>query len=311
MQPRADLDDLHVSSEFLWRTRPGLVRLVHRPLCRADVEDLAEVARAGPLAEAVLVEGVAGDERLLDDEAVLVIRAGEFARRIRASVLIEWQQGWPRPALGRLRLAYDLDEIAVALDPIGLRWLPTLACDQLPSELEGAGVASDLFERMTFRILTTALRFGGQRLGARQRGERVPDAVLRWSSRSALLDCKASHAGYRMGINDQRALAEYHARLQATEAGAGHELSHIVVVSSAFDGEPGRRHPYHGRAKNLARECGARLVYLRAADLVRLVMIIESEEADPGQRESIRWETLFDIGMPTGEEVTAIWPQAE
>src|SRR3954468_15519363 len=57
VQPRNLQDDLYTTSTLLWRSRPGLVRVMHRPLEAADVEALAEVSRAGALAEAVLIEG--------------------------------------------------------------------------------------------------------------------------------------------------------------------------------------------------------------------------------------------------------------
>lgn len=308
VQPRDRQDDLYTTSTLLWRPRPGLVRVLHRPLEPADVESLAEVTRAEPLAEAVLIEGAAGGANLPRDPAVQVIRADQLVAMIRASALVEWEQGNPRPARGRFELATDLNDIAVALDPVGLRWLPTLALNQVPAELEGSGTADELLERIAFRILTTALRFGGHRLGARHRGQRVPDSVLRWNGNAALLDCKAAQYGYRMSIDDERALVEYVSRVRPREVAAGFTLEHIVVISGEFDGELGDSHPYHQRARHIEGECGARLVYLRAADLVRLVVAVESDEAQPADREAIRWGELFDSGMLDSEQVAALWP---
>lgn len=311
-QPRADLDDLYVRAQVIWRTRPTRIRLLHRPLRAADVHELGEVARADALAEAVLVEGAAGDEALPDDPAVEVIRAARFVEQVRASALIEWEDGQPRPALERLALAYDLREIAVALDPVGLRWLPTLALNQVPHELEGRGTADELFEAITFRLLTTALRLSGRRLGAEHRGQRLPDSVVSWSlegaHRAALVDCKAAQYGYRMDIGDQRALVEYFNVQRATEAEASRDLGHVVIISSDFEGEPGGQHPYHGRARAFADEVGAKLTYLRATDLVQLLIAVERDRADPERREAIEWGALFDMGMPTSEEVAGMWP---
>lgn len=307
VQPRNDHDDLHTETAALWRTRPGLVRIVHRELEDQDVHILGEVARSEALAEAVLVEGFPGGAELARDPAVQVVRADELVNRIKSSALIEWDAGQPRPAQGRLELAANLNQIAVALDPVGLRWLPTLALNHVPSELKGAGSADELLERIAFRVLTTALRFNGRRLGARRRGQRVPDAILRWNGNAALLDCKAAQYGYRMDIADQRALVEYFMRLKREEDRAGFPLQFIVVISGAFDGNDDETHPYHLRARNTKEECGATLVYLRAADLVRLAIEVESHEADPADRERIDWSSLFAIGLPGTDDVMAAW----
>jgi hypothetical protein len=251
VQRRDRQEDLHTEVEILGRTRPGVVRVVHRPLEPVDVTELAEVARAEALAEAVLIEAAPGGGELPDESAVHVIRADELVRQIRASALVEWADGLPAPARGRFELATDLSSIAVALDPIGLRWLPTLALNQVPPELAGQGTADHLFERIAFRILTTALRFGGHRLGSRSRGERVPDAVLRWGRYAALLDCKAAQYGYRMDIDDQRALVEYVGRVQPEEADAGFSLDYVIVMSGEFDGEVGDSHPFHEGKQHL------------------------------------------------------------
>jgi hypothetical protein len=313
VQPRATTDDLYVAPVPLWRPRTSVLRVAHRQLEAHDVRDLAEVVRAHPLADGVLVEGAPGNATLPLDDAVQVLRADEVVRRIRNSPLVEWADGQPQTAMMRLALALDLNEIAPALDPVGLRWLPTLSLNSLPPELDAHGTANDLFEDITFRILTTSLRFGGRRLGARRRGERVPDAVLRWQENgegvAAVLDCKAAQYGYRMKIDDHRALTEYFGQLQGQEAAAGFRLRYILVVSSEFDGEPGDTHPFHGRATAIAAEAhGAKLVYLRASDLVQLVLAVERDRADPAEREGVAWSQLFDIGMPESRQVAAMWP---
>jgi hypothetical protein len=307
VQPRNQQDDVYTLTQGLWRSRPGLVRIVYRPLENEDVSSLAEVVRSEALGEAVLIEGTLGDRKLPVDSAVQVVRADELVGHIRASALIEWRDGQPRPAQGRFELAKDLNHIAAALDPVGLRWLPTLALNQVPPELEGAGGADELLEKIAFRILTTALRFDGRRLGARKRGQPVPDSVLRWKSCAALLDCKAAQYGYRMNMDDQRALVEYHGALGDAEEEAGFALNYIIVLSGDFAGEPGKRHPYHQRAVRIKSECGATLVYLKASDIVRLVIEIESDEVEPAERQGIDWVELFDQGMPASADVMAIW----
>jgi hypothetical protein len=307
VQPRNQQDDIYTLTQGLWRSRPGLVRIVYRPLDNEDVSSLAEVVRSEALGEAVLIEGALGDRKLPVDPAVQVVRAAELVGHIRASALIEWQDGQPHPAQGRFELAKDLNHLAAALDPVGLRWLPTLALNQVPHDLEGAGGADELLEKIAFRILTTALRFDGRRLGTRRRGQPVPDSVLRWKSYAALLDCKAAQYGYRMNMDDQRALVEYYGALEEVEKNAGLALKYIILLSSDFAGEPGKEHPYHQRATRIKNECGATLVYLKASDLVRLVIEIESDEAEPAERQGIDWAELFDQGMPDSADVMAIW----
>jgi hypothetical protein len=308
VQPRDRQEDIYFQIPLAWRGGEGIVRVLHRPLEPGDAKGLGDVARASALADAVLVEAQFGDATVEQDPAVQVIRASQLVEAIRASALIDWESGQPAPARGRGELAVDLNAIAAALDPVGLRWLPTLALNHTPPELEGQGTADELLERIAFRLLTTVFRFGGRRLGARSRGQRLPDAVIRWQSVAALVDCKAAQYGYRMGIDDQRALCEYFQKVRDEEDAAGFELRYIVVISGEFAGEEGGRHPYHERARQLEAECGARLIYLRAADLVRLAVAVEVDEPDPAVREAIAWEQLFDLGMPESKEVTALWP---
>jgi hypothetical protein len=289
-----------------------LMRVAHRPLEPRDVLELADVVRSGPLADGVLVEASLGGSELPADDAVQVLRAEDLVARIQASPLIVWVDGFPRTAMSRLALALDLNQIAPALDPVGLRWLPTLSLNGLPAELDGT--PNELFEDISFRILTSALRFGGRRLGARRRGQRVPDAVLRWregpGALAALLDCKAAQYGYRMAIDDERALSEYFRGLLDEEAEAEYALTYIIVISSDFEGDAGEGHPFHARAASIsATTAGGRLVYLRASDLVQLVLAVERDRADPAARESIRWTELFDLGFPDPGDVAAMWPQ--
>lgn len=309
-QPRADVDDLYVQAPLIWRPRTGLMRVLHRAAEATDLTDLAEVARATPLGDAVLVTTALDGDDLPADDAVQVIEADELVAKLQTSALVEWADGMPQTAMPRLALALDLSEIAPALDPIGIRWLPTLALNSVPPELEGLGTADDLFEQIAFRILTTALRMGGRRLGATKRGQRLPDALLRWNEDrpiSAVLDCKAAQYGYRMSIDDFRALSEYFGQLKQEEEADGYELRYVVVISSEFEGADGDDHPYFERAKALAEEAGAQLVYLRATDLVQLVLAVERDRAQPADRHAIRFADLFDLGMPTTGQVVNLW----
>jgi hypothetical protein len=197
----------------------------------------------------------------------------------------------------------------VLLDPVGIRWLPTLALNELPPEIAGLGHApQDLLERMTFRLLTLALRFGGERLGEAQRGHRLPDAVLRWDrGKAALLDCKAARDGYVMDADHELRFANYANALSEQLQAAGAALHYIVVVSSEFPGNVAR-HPHVARAASLRERAGVDLVYLRALDLARLALAVEASELSPAEREALGWASAFDRGLVTFSDLEALLP---
>ena len=192
-------------------------------------------------------------------------------------------------------------QTASAHDPIGLRWLTTLALNRIPPELFGTGQSADrLFERIAFRVMTTVFRFGGRRLGEASRGERVPDSILTEpacpSEWSAFLDCKAAGGGYTMSAADERAQVEYVAERRDLAEADGHRLTHVLILSSHFAGDFARR------AEALAAQ-GVTLCYLRAADLVRLALEIEAAEEPPAVREAIPWTQIMDAGQPGPDDL--------
>jgi hypothetical protein len=215
--------------------------------------------------------------------------------------VIAWPNRRPEPAYDRLSLQRDLDHDAFVLDPVGLRWLPSLALNELPAELaERDLVPETLFERMAFRLFTSALRFRGRRYGEAARGQRLPDAALSWpgfSPLAALLDCKASADGYLMDSDQYLRFLGYITSLRPEIEAVGQELRYLIVLSSAFAGTAGQRHPFHERASALLEATSVRLVYFRAADLARAATVIEGRGLAPGDREALDWATVFDHGL--------------
>lgn len=307
VQPRGEADDLYVSLTAVWRSRQGRVRVVYRSVDEGDIAALAEVATAEDLADAVLIEAAphqgpvvvgAGPVQLIGAEALVAF--------LQSSALPAWAEGMPAVEIDRFRLWTGLQEQATIADPSGLRWLPTLALDKLPAELAGAGQAHDLFELLTFRVLTRIFRFSGTRLGAAVRGERKPDALLRSpgcvSRHRVIMDCKAAQDGYRMGVDDERALTEYCDELREDHDPEG--LSHVLIVSSQFQGQAGAAHPFHARARAITRH-GAGLAYIAATDLVSLAIEMDRRELSPETREQYPWRTVLDLGMPSRDDLLA------
>lgn len=293
-QPRADHVDLHLVVSSLGRPQRARVRVLDRDVEQRDVDDLAEVRAAEALADVMLVcphsvNVPAGGER------VCVVGAAEVEPLLRASTLLGWEGGTPHAVGERYAELAATQQTASAHDPIGLRWLTTLALNRIPPELEQTGQSADrLFERIAFRVLTTVFRFGGRRLGEAWRAERVPDSVLTEagcpSEWAAFLDCKAAGNGYTMTAAEERAQVEYVTDRRDLAEADGHRLTHTVVLSSEFAGN------FDLRAEALAA-CGVTLCYLRASELVRLALEVEAAEEPPALREAIPWKQVMDIGQ--------------
>ena len=80
----------------------------------------------------------------------------------------------------------------------------------------------------------------------------------------------------------------------------------MLIVSSAFPGSVGARHPFHHRALALRERTGVRLVYLRAEDLARTAARIEALGLGPAARESLDWIGVFDHGLVEAEHLDAM-----
>lgn len=294
-QPRANHVDLHLVVSPLGRPQRARVRVLSKDVEQRDVDDLVAVRSAEALADAVLICPRSLTVPASDDH-VRVVGAGELEGMLRASALIAWEDGIPRAVAERYAALAETQATASAHDPIGLRWLTTLALNRVPPELTSTGQSADrLLERITFRLLTTVFRFGGQRLGEAWRGERVPDAVLTEpgcpSEWAAFLDCKAAGDGYTMIASEERAQVEYVKDRRELAEADGHRLTHTVILSSDFAGN------FDLRATALAKH-GVQLCYLRAVDLVRLALAVETAEEPPAVREAFPWTRIFDIGRP-------------
>lgn len=301
-RPTGDFDEFSVTSHLLWRDKIARVRLFHRSVTQTDVSDLEGVVMDSGSAEGVIVEAAEpGDARSTPN--VHVLRYSEFLDLLRECALVDWSSGAARPQIERFRQWSTLALRAPVLDPVGLKWLPSLALNRMPPTLPSGAVSADaLFERIAFRLLTTVFRLRGWRLGARQRGQRLPDAVImsaRGSSApfGALLDCKAAQGGYVMTADHERRFVEYVLELRSEVERHGVELDYMLIISSGFPGQVGARHPFYARAQKIKAVCGVNLAYIRAVDLVRLAVDVEAQEASPAAREAIDWTSILDQGL--------------
>jgi len=300
-QAPAGYDELVLETRPLWRPRRVRVRIADRPIDRDSIERLAAAVAANGDAEGLLLATLGFDEEPVAPPTVMLLRPEDLIARMERCSLIAWPDRRPVPAYDRLIAHRDLNRDAFLLDPDGLRWLPSLALNELPTDLAGRDLAPEaLFEGMAFRLLTSALRFGGHRYGESARGQRLPDAVLSWPGTprlAALLDCKATADGYTMDSDHYLRFTGYISNLQADLEADGHELRYLVVLSSSFAGTVGARHPFHQRASSLLADTGVRLVYLRAEDLARAAALIESRNLSPGDRDELNWSTALDHGL--------------
>lgn len=297
----AAYDEFVLETCPLWRPRRVRVRVATRLVEQPVVQRLADAVVAAGDAEGLLLAPLGIEEGLQAPATVMIVGPGELISRMERCAMIAWSGGQPVPAYDRLGLRRALDRDAFLLDPVGLRWLPSLALNELPPELSGREIAAEaLFERIAFRLLTGTLRFAGIRHGESARGRRLPDAVLGLPGRPrvlALLDCKASADGYVMSSDHYLRFTGYIAALRKRLEGEGSEPRYMVILSSAFAGSPGERHPYHQRAAALESDAGVRLVYLCAPDLARAATLVESRGLAPAAREALCWHEVFDHGL--------------
>lgn len=305
----AAYDELVLETPLLWRSRRVRARIADQPVEPANLRRLSEAVRRAGDAEGIMIAAVGGDPTEVPDDVMLVTPA-ELIARLERSTSIAWLDRTPRPAYEQVQLQRNLDRDAFLLDPVGMRWLPSLALHELPSELAGANIAAeDLLERIAFRLMTSPLRFGGERFGEAARGRRLPDAVLRWPGGGlpvALMDCKATSAGYTMDSDQFLRFVGYACDLRDELERDGHELRYMLIVSSAFPGSPGARHPFHKRALEVRERAGLQLVYLRADDLARTATRIESLGLPSAEREALDWAGLFDHGLVEADHLHAM-----
>ncbi len=297
----ADYDEYLVVSDRLWLARRTVVRIYGRMVEAADIDELREVLDDEAAADALVIapKGVAADASARSN--VSLLGPVELAREIERSPLADWAAGRPSLAASRLDTMLALPEAARLVDPAGIAWLPSLALNELPVELQPFDIApEDMLEDKAFGLLTSILRLGGERYGQRRRGERLPDALLNWRAEPscwALLDCKAAASGYQMTSDHMLRFEEYHDRLSDYVTDQGGELTHLVILSSHFPGPPGGAHPFHNRHEEILERTGMRLAYLRASDLAWFAHHVEAVQVRLADREAVRWSAVFDEGL--------------
>jgi hypothetical protein len=309
-QSTAAHDEFVLEAPLLWRPRRVRVRIAAQPVDAAALERLSEAVSTAGDAEGLMIAAVGGTAPTTVPSGVMLVEPADFIARLERSASIAWPDRLPRPSYDRVQVQRDLERDAFLLDPVGLRWLPSLALHELPAELAGTGIApEDLFERVAFRLMSSSLRFGGERFGEAARGQRLPDAVLRWPGsrrRVALMDCKATSSGYTMDSDHFLRFVDYVEVLREDVQRGGHELRYMLIVSSAFPGSAGARHPFQYRASALRERTGLQLVYLRAEDLARTATRIEALGLSPAAREQLDWATAFDRGLVEPDHLDAM-----
>ena len=300
-QRRADHDDLHAEVGVLWGRSSVRVRVATHQVEARDVNRFSEALTSSGDAAGWLVAPHGTHGELLGTRGLEIIGPEDLIERFERSSRVAWAGRNPVVAMDRLAHQRALFDDARRLDPVGMRWLPVVAHNEMPMELRDCqGAPQDWLERLTFRLLTHTFRFGGVRYGEAARGKRLPDALIRWRSGgdtiAAMLDCKASADGYTMTADHYLRFKEYVRVCRAEVEAEGSELRYMVVLSSVFAGS-GRSHPFHERSRALKAETGLSLVYMRAIDLAEAAVAVEDVEIAPGDRERMHWSGLLDAGL--------------
>jgi hypothetical protein len=297
----------------LWSPRRLRARVLTAPITQQDVDRLAErVAEDGDAEGLLLAIHEANAPKITLPSQVSIISATDLIVRLERSALIGWKDRTPSPAYDLLATQRTLDRDASFLDPVGIRWLPTLALNELPLDLrEGGTEPQDALERIAFRLLTSVFRFGGERYGESKRGQRLPDALLTFHAKDltqvgVLLDCKAAASGYTMESDHELRFRHYVKALSPELAERGIELRFVAVLSSFFPGRSDRRHPFHARNKNMQGTVGVQLSYLRAVDLARMAVAVISNELSPAVRERLDWHSVLSAGLVTSVDLSSV-----
>ncbi|HEX6780877.1 MAG TPA: hypothetical protein VF125_02475 [Solirubrobacterales bacterium] len=282
-------------------------------MTQKDVDRLAQrVTEEGDAEGLILAVHDSSTPQLDFPSQVSVVNASELIARLERSALIGWRDRKPSPSYDLLATQRVLDRDASFLDPVGIRWLPTLALNELPLDLrEGDLEPQDALERLAFRLLTSVFRFGGERYGEAKRGQRLPDALLTFQAKDltlvgVLLDCKAAASGYTMESDHELRFHHYVSSLAPELAERGIALRYVAVLSSSFPGRSGRRHPFHARNKKMMDKVGVQLSYLRAVDFARAAAFVISKELPPAAREGLDWDMIFSTGLVTQADLSSL-----
>jgi hypothetical protein len=297
---RGDHDELVLALLPGWRAREGRARVFYRSVLKRDATDLDRLARQTALSEVLLFEVAdATPARFTVPATVQYISTPELIERLEDSAAVQWEGA--RPAADRTLLAMlrAVDCAEPWADRLAIRALPVVARNKTPAGWGSPSEPPDeLFERLTFRLLTHVFRWSGTDLGATARAEREPDALLEspggsTAPFSAVLDCKASRDGWSMGADDETRFINYVTRHR-------NELEHsddpfLIIVSSAFATGAAA---FENRQRTIADACGARLVYVRASQLTASALSVELTRTSPAERELLLWEQYLAEGRP-------------
>jgi hypothetical protein len=293
-------DEIVLESTTFWRSRTIRARIANAELDQAVMDQLTEVSAQAGDAETILFAPYGTQESVSVPDTVLVIEPEEFIARLERCSMVMWENNQPTLAYERVGAQRELDRVAFVLDPVGLRWLPSLSRNEHPPELEGQLESPDtLFERMSFRMFTSCFRFGGERYGEARRGKRLPDAVLippGHDHYSVLMDCKASAEGYVMESDHYLRFKGYIDELGGQLNAEGYPVRYMLVVSSAFGGQAGPNHPFHARTAALKADRNVNLSYLAADILAQSATQLELKELSPSERENLDWDAVFSKG---------------
>ncbi|WP_238963565.1 restriction endonuclease FokI C-terminal domain-containing protein [Mycobacterium paraintracellulare] len=306
-QQSGSYDEIVVESKPLWRRRTVRARIATAKVSQEHVDQLAEASALTADVEAVLFAPHGVEESVLVPHGMFLVSAEQLIALLERSSMVVWQNHVPTPAYDRVEAQRELDHNAFLLDPVGLRWLPSLSRNEYPPDLEGQSASPDtLFERMTFRLFTSCLRFGGERYGEAGRGKRQPDAVLMAPGSdhySILLDCKASADGFVMEADDHLRFCKYIDLLRERLDASGYPIRYMLVLSSAFPGRAGDSHPFYARAIALKDDKNVALAYVTADVLARTATQVEMNELSPENRESLTWDSVFATGLVKQSDV--------
>jgi hypothetical protein len=307
----AAYDELVLEVAPLWRRQRIRVRIATRIATQDDLIRLSARVDEGGDSDGVFIAAHGIADGVTTPRRLMLVTPEELVARLERSPLIMWQERRPTAAYERITALRGLRKDAALLDPVGIRWLPVLALNEVPVELSAQdSPPQDLLERVAFRLLTSVFRFSGERHGEAARGQRLADSVI--TSRApgqpwaALVDCKASADGYVMTADHLLRFEEYVTRARPPLEQEGFDLRYLVVLSSDFPGHAGERHPYYGRARELEDRAAIHLVYLRAVHLARFATSIEGSEMPPNSREALSWTKALDRGLVSVDDLTGL-----
>jgi hypothetical protein len=300
VSPRGTFVDFGVvSSSALGLQHKQRFRLFPHSVTTAELQQLQREALVVGL-DPVAVTPLGLTDGTVVPSGVAVIDTAAFDKLCQeSSVIVYDAQGRccvDRAALHELRDQTDARFSFVN----GLLWLRPLSRNRIPPALRWTGrPAHELFERCFFLTMTTTFRARGLSWGTKKRGQPIPDGVFDFPGMDTpvLYDCKAANAGYSMTYRDLTGFADY---LRNPSVGGwscpGGVIPRFLVISSEIHGGT-REASFHGRQKALDQKVpGARLTWMRTADLVRFGLAIEMAEVAPSHREAICWTNLLDVG---------------